>query len=176
MSPNALTLRRVTVMTARVDRALRRVTLFLFPGQQPLIIWWAILTHLTWGIGMLEHPSIAKTSVLVGLDRYADAGFPPRLIGAVLVTAASLAATGLILDGHHRLSRGWSMICVAPQYFLLLSALFTNTQIIAQASFHGAAVDRIVLVTLLGPLIYAASLHTVAIYGRYSRWTRYPRI
>lgn len=156
-------------------RTMRGVLTHFVPGQQPLIIWWAVLTHLIWGIAMIKQPPISKLGILVGVDRYIDLGIPVRLIGAILLTAGLMAAIGLILDGSHLLSRRTSMLMLAPQYFLLVSAFFTDGQTILASSVHDIHVGHTILIAILGPIVIAAVLHTIAVYERYSRWISYPR-
>lgn len=151
---------------------MRKTWTFVFPGHQPWMIWWAIAVHTSWGIALLKEPALSRLGILVGIDRYVDAGVPARVLGSILLVAAVMAATGLILDGHHKLAKGPSLLMLAPQYLILISALTTDLQTVFSASFHGQPVGRTIVIVILGPVIAAALLHSVAIWERYSRWSR----
>lgn len=140
--------------------------------EQPHIIWWAIFTHIVWGGAILFNPRVSSLGILVGVDRFANAGAPARAIGGVLVVVGVMAAIGLILDTYRLIRKGLSMVLLAPQYFLLLSALLTDAQTIWNSAVRGMDIDRAVLCALLGPIIIAAFLHTLAIMERYTHWDR----
>lgn len=132
----------------------------------PYIIWWAIGLHLLWGTMLIVRPSIGDLAVLAGLDHVLTTGIPHQVAGAILLVAALLAAYGLL--NERRFQNRTSLALLLPQYFFLLVAFFGDIQTVIVGEVAGRAVDRVILLTVLGPVVIAASLHTLAIYERHA--------
>lgn len=148
-----------------MDISLLRVRDF----TRPYIIWWAILLHVVWGVSILFRPSIITLGILVGINRLTDVGLSSMQVGSVLLIAALLALIALILD--HRIPRHISISLLAPQYFILVLAFISDIEVLYYGEVRNQSVDRIVLFTVLFPVMIGAVLHTLAIYERYTRWT-----
>lgn len=136
--------------------------------RQPYMIWWAILVHLAWGIALILDPSVAPVAILLGLHWILTLGVTGVTLGLLLL-AAALLATWSLLAGR-RLSNTMSLLLLMPQYALLVAALIADAQSTVTGDVDGREIDRMLLFTVLCPVMIAALLHSAAIVERHLTW------
>jgi hypothetical protein len=137
----------------------------------PYILWYATGLHTIWGIAILVDPMMARLVTFVGLNRLSSLGTTG--LGLVLLSTAILAALALVYES--RMNRTAALACVMPQYALILLSLVTDIEIFVTAEnpITGQPVDRIIIVALLGPVVWASILHTLGVLERYVLPWRY---
>jgi hypothetical protein len=134
----------------------------------PWVIVFAIALHYLWGVALIVQPSVSEIAIFAGLDRFISLGISAQALGIILVIAASLATRGLLMPPNRK-----SLALLMPQYLLMVGALLSDTEALITGHVLGreAAVDRVVLATVLGPIIIAALCHSLAIIERHAfRW------
>lgn len=134
----------------------------------PWMIVWAIGVHLMWGIGLWVNDQVATLVLLVGLNHFIDeAHISPHLLGSLIALAALLAIIGLFLEGSA--SPRTVLALLLPQYGLMIVALLSDSIILVHGlkTSAGVPIDRVLLFTILGPMMFAALLHTASIIERF---------
>lgn len=147
--------------------------LLILRTTQPWMLWWAVGLHFIWGWALLVRPTAGNLTVFVGLNRLVtDVGISSTILGLFLIVASLLAAAGLLLEG--KIPR-LALVSLLPQYALLLIALLSDLEVVVTAKnpATGQYVDRVLIISIIGPLMWAAILHTFAILERFVlRWSR----
>lgn len=134
----------------------------------PWIIWWAVGLHTVWGSALLlGGQSITRLIALVGLQEYEALGIPPELLGVILIICSFMAVCSLVRD---TLSNRVAFLLLLPQYSVLVLAFLSDAWAIATGQVSGQTVDRILLLVLLWPVLFAGVLHTLAIIERHTAW------
>lgn len=140
----------------------------------PYVIWWAIFVHMAWGIALVYDSTITPLVVLVGLHWVSLLGIDSVELGYVLIVAAIMATVGILAE--NRLPNRICFLLLLPQYALLVAAFVSDTQTIVVGEITNTSgvvinVDRLVLFTVLCPVMIAAVLHSFAIIERFRLWT-----
>lgn len=154
-------------MVLRLKQAIYNdMNIAVFSGRPSYIIWWAIFVHLAWGSALMLDPGIVPVVILVGLHWIVALGLSGPSLGLLLVVAAIAAAISLILD-RRQISNTKALLLLLPQYALLVAAFVSDTQSVLTGQVAGQQVDRLLLFTVLWPVMVAALLHTLAIIQRH---------
>lgn len=121
-----------------------------------LIIWYAIVLHLTWGSVLLMDIRAGYTT---GIRALAQLFGSPIVAGWFLVCVALIAAHGI-------LCKRYSMIkCLPQQFALLVSAGGSVHAIITQQFADGVPRPLAFILCDQFPAILAAVFHTIALLG-----------
>lgn len=139
----------------------------------PWMILWAIGVHILWAVALLIRPSIVNLVILVGLNRFTDSGLSPSALAVILILAASSALIGLSLED--KVKPRTCLLMLMSQYFLMIAAMLSDMEVIINSRnpMTGTHIDRVLLITLLGPMVLAAFLHTASILERFVFRKRY---
>jgi hypothetical protein len=145
-------------------------------SDPPFMLWWIVLVHGTWAVGLQFEPKILSQLVaLIGLDWLLEWGISPQILSCVLGSFAILAAGGLIFEERIRERFGpdtaLSLIglCLLPQYFLVLIAFTSDLATLLDPHYvtaGGNPVPTWTLICALAPIIWGATLHTATILQR----------
>lgn len=138
----------------------------------PWMLWWIVGVHLSWGIALVVHPKTLDALVLIGVDWITGWGLSAWLIGGLLITVSAMAAVGLLAEPTLRREPTpaslWLLVgLLCPQYFVVLAAMISDLNLIAEGSFNGRDVDRWLLLGALAPVVWGALFHTASILERY---------
>ncbi len=134
----------------------------------PWMIVWAIGVHVMWGVALWTNKQAASLVLLVGLNHFIDdAHISARILGSALVIAALLAIVGIAIEG---IAKPRTILAfLLPQYGLMIVALLSDAWIMCHGlkSAQGVEINRVLLMTILGPMMLAAALHTLSIIERF---------
>lgn len=136
----------------------------------PYIIYWAIAVHMAWGFALVADPTVPPVAILVGLHWILALGLNSQIVGLLLIAAAATAAFGLYLD--RRISSSASFLMLLPQYGILIASLVADVGSIISGEVADRSVDRLLLFTVLWPVIVAALFHSLAIIERQLAWNK----
>lgn len=133
----------------------------------PWMVVWGICVHLMWGMSLWFNAQVGKLTILVGLQRLQGIGLNDQELGGVLIAVALLALWAIINEETFRPRALLAMLL--PQYGLLVMALLSDAQVIIESKNPntGAYISPVLLVTILGPVMIAALLHTLSIIERF---------
>lgn len=121
---------------------------------------------------MLANPVVASSAaILGGFHWIISFGLSGPALGATLIVGAILAYIGLLLG--HRISNVASLALLMPQFALLVGAFLSDAESVYTGMLpDGREVDKLLLFTVLCPIMFTSILHTFAIIERHSKWTR----
>lgn len=144
---------------------------FVSGWSSPDIIWYIWSIHTWFAVCIAMSANVAQTLPFIGLQYLDHLGVGRWGLFAILMGCSQVALVGLLWEKH--MSSRAAFLCLWPQYFLTLLALFTEIEVLitnftnGYRGTSGNVVDPWVVSALLCILLSAGILHTRAMLKRY---------
>lgn len=140
--------------------------------HHPNVIKLTLCVHVVWGGALIYSDAVGRTLILVGLDKFVEAGMTVDSLGIMLLTFSALAVLGLVKESEWGDRRCFALIM--PQYFLMMAQFGSDLQVIftGYTTASGNPVDPVLVFTILAMPMLLALFHTWSVVERWVLWPR----